>query len=74
MTQQDGKLNIWREIAVIVPIFAAILFLIPLMWPTGDGGVQTSGAYAYLFSTWVGLIVVAAITSKRLKKSLKDAA
>ncbi len=59
-----------RDMARLLPMVGAVLFMIPLLWPQrgdgpGTGEVQmTSGAIVYLFTTWVILIALAAIISR----------
>ena len=46
----------------LLPIFGALLFMLPLFWPTpddGSGGVRTWVALIYIFSAWSVLIVIA---------------
>lgn len=49
--------------ARILPVLGAILWMIPLFWPSGasqtEGPVSTSSAMLYIFAVWFGLILVA---------------
>ncbi|KAE9631488.1 hypothetical protein FEE96_16220 [Parasedimentitalea maritima] len=53
------------DIARLLPLFGALLFLVPLMWPNPDpypapdtsGGKPISEAITYLFTIWTLLIV-----------------
>ena len=61
-----------RDLARLLPLVGAVLFLIPLLWPQrGDGlsgEVQmTSGAIVYIFATWAALVVVSALISRLLR-------
>lgn len=57
-----------RDGARMMPIFAAVLMLLPLMWPRETAGqsLTTSGMY-YLFGLWVVLVAVALILSRILR-------
>jgi hypothetical protein len=54
------------DAAGLLPIFAAFLFLVPLLWPRGDEGTTTSVAIFYIFGVWLGMSVLTALVSVRL--------
>ena len=57
-----------QDMARILPVLAAILFVLPLIWKlAGNEGRGTSDVMIFLFVIWSGLIAVAAIISRRLK-------
>ncbi|GGL65030.1 hypothetical protein GCM10011392_19580 [Wenxinia marina] len=50
-----------RDALRLMPVLGAILFMVPLLWPTGEGtGARTSAALVYLFVAWAGLACLAA--------------
>jgi hypothetical protein len=62
-----------RDMARLLPMVGAVLFLIPLIWPQrgDDGGAtgdvqMTSDAIIYVFGTWVVLIALAALVGRLL--------
>lgn len=61
-----------RDMARLLPLVGAVLFLIPLVWPqqrdgAAAGDVQmTSGAIVYVFAAWVILIALAAVIGRLL--------
>ncbi|MCP9481649.1 hypothetical protein NNA36_06695 [Shimia sp. CNT1-13L.2] len=62
----------------MMPVIGALLWAVPLLWPTGeDGGVTTSKALVYVFLVWFGLVVVTALLSRlaltaQVDENLKD--
>ncbi len=56
-----------RDLARLLPIVGAVLFLLPLLWPQAGADAQmTSGAIVYLFAVWAILIVFSALISRLL--------
>ena len=57
-----------RDAARMVPIFAAVLMLLPLMWSrkTPEQSLTSSGIY-YIFGLWIVLIVVSFFLSRVLR-------
>ena len=55
-----------RDAAQLMPVCGLTLWLIPLLWPHGDGGQPTSSAVLYVFAVWAGLIVAAFLLSRSL--------
>ena len=55
------------DAARLLPIFGAVLFAVPLLWPAGtdqnaaQGTVQMSDAILYIFAIWSALIVIIAL-------------
>lgn len=49
----------------ILPAFAAVFFLVPLVWggeePDAAGHVETANAMIYLFGVWIAVIILAAL-------------
>ncbi|PCJ04733.1 MAG: hypothetical protein COB16_17840 [Rhodobacteraceae bacterium] len=53
------------DIARLLPLLGALLFLVPLMWPNPDpypapdssGGIPMSEAITYMFVVWILLIL-----------------
>ena len=50
------------DAARILPVVAAVLFLLPLLW---HGGATRQGV-VFLFVVWLGLIVIAGLLSRPL--------
>ena len=50
----------------VLPFVGALLWLIPLLWGQGEGGVAGSRAVIYMFAVWLILIVAGVILSARL--------
>lgn len=51
-----------RDAARLLPIFGAVLFAIPLLWPRNGPEVgSTSGAIIFIFVVWLALIVLAGV-------------
>ena len=62
---RDGyRLRRTMDAARLLPVFGTFLFLLPVLWAGG----QSRGGYIYLFAIWIGLIVIAAVLSRRLKE------
>lgn len=55
----------FRDAARVIPLFAAILMVLPLMWPHDDS--PTSSGIVYLFGLWFALVVIAFALSRVLK-------
>ncbi|MGJ8611676.1 MAG: hypothetical protein ACSHWY_11295 [Octadecabacter sp.] len=60
-----------RDAAQWLPVFAAVLVMLPLMWPQGapDESLTSSGII-YIFGLWVLLVVLAFILSRVLRVSV----
>ena len=60
----------FRDAARWLPIFAGVLMLLPLMWPsdTPDQS-QTSSGIIYLFGLWAFLVALAFVLSRVLRSS-----
>lgn len=58
----------FRDAARILPVFALVLMVLPLMWPrdTADQSLTSSGIY-YLFGLWIGLVIIAFVLSRVLQ-------
>lgn len=55
------------DAARLLPLLGAVLMMVPLMWAdTAQGGGQ-AGRLIYVFAIWIGLIVLAAVLSHRLR-------
>ena len=58
----------FRDAARILPLFATVLFLLPLFWPWNDGpGVRPSVTIVYLFGLWLALIGLTALLSRCIR-------
>jgi len=60
------------DAARLLPLLGAALFLLPLLWPvadtaTGQTGVSTSRAIAYIFLVWGLLIAVSGVLSANMR-------
>lgn len=62
-----------RDAARMLPLFAAVLMLLPLMWPrsAADQSLTSSGIY-YLFGLWVVLVLIAFVLSRLLRFETPD--
>lgn len=70
-----------RDVALLLPVLGAVLFLVPLLWPDAAGlsvtpgdaapsdaaPVRNSDAMIYLFLVWFGLVAAAAVLSALLR-------
>jgi hypothetical protein len=56
------------DAARLLPLFGAALLLMPVLWAEGH---STAMGAVYLFVAWLGLIVTAAILSRRLSEPLR---
>ena len=63
LERQSYRRRRLSEVARLMPIFGAGLFMVPLLWPVGDESeqVHTSSAILYLFGVWGGLILAIAL-------------
>ena len=55
------------DAARLLPLAGGILFCVPLLWKTADGGARTVGAMIYVFGLWVLLVAVSALVSRHLR-------
>lgn len=57
-----------QDAARFLPIVGMVLFMVPLLWPRGDGaGVGMSSALTYIFLCWAGLVGAAFVFSLYLR-------
>ncbi len=58
---QPSRKRRLQETAVALPALGAVFVGLPILWGGGDesNAVATSNAAIYLFSVWVGMIVLA---------------
>lgn len=60
----------FRDAARLLPIFAAVLMVLPLMWPRANPDQSlTSSGIVYLFGLWLLLVVLAFVLSRVLRFS-----
>ncbi|MEP2641406.1 hypothetical protein [Roseobacter sp.] len=52
----------------LVAILGAGLWMIPLLWPSGDDGVRMSRALMYVFGVWAVLIGLSLVLSRRVRR------
>ena len=58
----------FRDAARMVPVFAAVLMVLPLMWPRAEADQSlTSSGMIYLFTLWVVLVCLAFGLSRVLR-------
>jgi len=58
----------YRDAARILPVFATVLFFLPLFWQWDSAaGVRPSVTIVYLFGLWLALIWLAALLSRRIR-------
>jgi hypothetical protein len=56
-----------HDAARLVPVFGAVLFLLPVLWSPGETEARDTARDAiYLFVVWAGLVGVAALLSRGL--------
>jgi hypothetical protein len=53
-----------RDGARLLPIFGALMLLVPLLWP--DAGRAVAAHWAFVFVVWAVLIGIAALLSRKL--------
>ena len=47
------------DAACVAPVLALALWTLPLIWPqTGEGTISSATALIYIFSVWVGIILM----------------
>lgn len=56
-----------RDAARLLPIFGVVLWVMPLLWAPDPDRNNSVDAVLYTFGVWVILIVLAAMTSRRLQ-------
>jgi len=54
----------WRDGARLLPIFGAVLLLVPLLWPWSARVMVAH--WLFIFVVWAGLIALAALVSRRV--------
>lgn len=57
------------DMARLLPVLACFLWMIPLLWSGGDGATPTARALLFIFGTWIVLIAVAGLLSRRLART-----
>ncbi len=61
------------DVARAVPVLAAVLFSIPLLWPRGEQSPHgTADAAVYLFFIWAVMIAVTGALSRALGRSAQS--
>lgn len=64
-----------RDAARILPLFAFVLMMLPLMWPRAQADQSlTSSGIVYLFGLWAALVVAAFAISRVLRMDDDDTA
>lgn len=59
----------FRDAARILPVFAVVMMLLPLMWPRAEPGQSlTSEGMIYLFGLWCVLVVCAFALARVLQQ------
>jgi len=59
----------FRDGARVLPIFAAVFMILPLMWPRQQPDQSlTSSGMIYLFGLWFALVAVSFVLSGLLKR------
>ena len=53
------------DAARVLPVIGAFLWMMPLLWQGGE--VSTATAMMYIFGIWLGLVVISAVLSRRLR-------
>ncbi|RVT85302.1 hypothetical protein DXV76_05910 [Rhodobacteraceae bacterium CCMM004] len=68
LARQTYRRRRLMDAARILPVVGAVLFLLPELWASGEGGASTARGGLYLLAVWILLIVVAAALSHRLSR------
>lgn len=58
-----------RDAVRLLPILAAVFWLIPLLWPRGEAGPGNGTALIYIFVVWFALVIIGAALVARLDLS-----
>ena len=62
-----------RDVARMLPIFGAVIWAVPLLWPrAGDDMATTGGAAQYIFAVWLVLIILSVIVSRRIRDDVEE--
>ncbi|MDU8913732.1 hypothetical protein [Aestuariicoccus sp. MJ-SS9] len=72
LERQSYRRRRLRDAARALPVLGMLLWLVPVIWPTGPGtgqgtGVTSSSALIYIFGVWALLAGAAALLSLRLR-------
>ena len=67
-TPDTNRLRRLGDAAKLVPLFAAVLMLVPVLWSAGSA---TSSAMVYVFSVWGLLIVLIGFLSRALSRFVR---
>lgn len=63
-----------RDAARLLPILGGFLVLLPILWtPSGSSGIDTAWDGIYLFTVWIGLVVLAAALAPGLADDAPEA-
>ncbi|MFT6452116.1 MAG: hypothetical protein ACJA06_001606 [Halocynthiibacter sp.] len=57
------------DMARLLPVLACFLWMIPLLWSSGEGTARTGRAMLYIFSIWIVVIAISAFLSRRLART-----
>lgn len=64
-----------RDAARVLPVFGAVLLLLPVLWAPGESGRrETAGDGIYLFVVWIAVIAAAALLASPLRAETDDPA
>ncbi len=58
-----------RDVARVLPFVGGFLFLLPTLWSIQAGTVAVT---AYVFTVWVGLILMSGVVAHRLREDPGD--
>lgn len=58
-----------RDAARLLPVLGAVLMMVPLAWPRGEGAGGTATAVQYFFGLWFILIVISALLTRQIDLS-----
>ena len=60
-----------RDAARVLPFFALVFVLLPLLWPVPEnGGARPSALLSYVFGFWIAFVAVLFLLSRQLEPDL----
>lgn len=69
LAEQSYRRRRVRDLARVLPFAGGFLFLLPTLWSIQTGTVAVT---AYVFTIWVGLILISGLVAHRLREDPGD--